>query len=61
MKCKKTTSSHVSSDRFNCTPPKRFKEEDHDSEDIQLLKIKRKSYIVGIAKAINVVTELIDQ
>ena len=38
-----------------------FKEEDHDSENIHLLKIKRKSYIVGIAKAINVVTELIDQ
>ena len=54
-------SFHVSSHRRKYKPPKRSKEEDHDNENINLLKNKRKSHIVGITKLINSFTELIDQ
>ena len=55
------SSSHVSLHRRKHKPPKRSKEEGHESENIHLLKNKRKSYIVGIIKVINSITELIDQ
>ena len=54
-------SFHVSSHRRKCKPPKRSKEEGHESENIHLPKNKRKPYIVGITKLINSVTEFIDQ
>ena len=53
--------SHVSSHRRKYKPRKRSKEEDHDNENIHLLKNKRKSHIAGITKLINSITELIDQ
>ena len=55
------SSSHVSSHRRKHKPPKRSEEEGHESENIHLLKNKRKSYIAGITKVINSITELIDQ
>ena len=55
------SSSHVSSHRRKHKPPKRSEEEGHESENICLLKNKRKSYIAGITKLINSITELIDQ
>ena len=54
-------SFHVSSHRRKYKPPKRSKEDGHESENIHLLKNKRKRYIVGITKLINSVTEFIDQ
>ena len=55
------SSSHVSSHRRKHKPAKRSEEEGHESENIHLLKNKRKSYIAGITKLINSITELIDQ
>ena len=52
---------YVSSHRRKCKPPKRSKEEDNESENIYLLKNKRKSYIVGITKLINYIIKLIDR
>ena len=53
--------SCVSSHRHKHKLPKRSEEEGHESENIHLLKNKRKSYITGITKLINAITELIDQ
>ena len=50
------SSSHVSSHRRKHKPPKRSEEEGHESENIHLLKNKRKSYIAGITKLINSIT-----
>ena len=55
------SSLHVSSHRRKYKPPKRSKKEGHESENIRLLKNKRKSYIAGITKLINSITMLIDQ
>ena len=55
------SSLHVSSHRRKYKPPKRSKKEGHESENIRLLKNKRKSYIAGITKLINSITVLIDQ
>ena len=54
-------SFHVSTHGRKYKPPKRSKEEGHESENIHLPKNKRKPYIVGITKLINSVTEFIDQ
>ena len=53
--------SHVSSHRHKCKPLTSSKEEGHGSENIHLLKHKRKSCITGITKLINSITKLIDQ
>ena len=42
-------------------PLKRSEEECHESKNIYLLKNKKKSYIRGITKPINSITELFDQ
>ena len=55
------SSLHVSSHRRKYKPQKRSKKEGHESENIRLLKNKRKSYIAGITKLINSITMLIDQ
>ena len=45
----------------NINLQKKSEEEGHESQNIHLLKNKRKSYIAGITKPINFITELIDQ
>ena len=47
--------------RHKNKPLKRSEEECHESENIYLLKNKKKSYIRGITKPINSITELFDQ
>ena len=58
---KTMSSSQVYSHRRKHKPPKGSEEGRHESEYIHLLKNKRKSYIAGITKVINAITELIDQ